>query len=49
VTSERREGRTLSAIAEGLNRDQVATAQGGRRWYPSTVRAALRSVELEHP
>jgi DNA invertase Pin-like site-specific DNA recombinase len=34
-------GMTLAAIAETLNAEEVATAQGGRRWYPSTVRAVL--------
>ncbi len=28
-----------TAIAQKLNGDGVATAQGGKRWYPSTVRA----------
>jgi len=40
-------GKTLTAIAEGLNQDRVPTAQGGQRWYPSTVRAVLRSVSNE--
>jgi len=39
---ERAGGRTLTAIAEGLNASRTPTAQGGRQWYPSTVRAALR-------
>lgn len=47
ILQERAEGRTLSAIAEGLNQDRVPTAQGGQRWYPSTVRAVLRSSELQ--
>ena len=42
IVSERAEGLTLAAIAEGLNADQVPTAQGGRRWWPSTVGSALR-------
>jgi DNA invertase Pin-like site-specific DNA recombinase len=37
IKSERAERRTYTAIAEGLNVDGVATAQGGREWYPSTV------------
>ena len=43
ILRERDEGKTLTAIAEGLNQDRVPTAQGGQRWYPSTVRAVLRS------
>jgi hypothetical protein len=31
----------LSEIAHRLNRDVIATGQGGRQWWPSTVRAVL--------
>jgi DNA invertase Pin-like site-specific DNA recombinase len=41
IAAERAAGRTLAAIADGLNRDGVPTAQGGRLWYPSTIRAIL--------
>ncbi len=34
-------GRTLTDIARGLNADGVRTSQGGREWWPSTVRAVL--------
>ena len=34
---------TYIFLAGGLNADGVATAQGGREWYASTVRAVLRS------
>jgi DNA invertase Pin-like site-specific DNA recombinase len=37
----RKRGLSLPAIVAKLNEEQVATAHGGRRWYPSTVRAAL--------
>ena len=40
IVAERTSGGTWAAIADGLNRDQVATSQGGARWYPSSVRAA---------
>ncbi len=36
-------GESLAAIARTLTAERVATAQGGVRWYPSTVRAVLRS------
>lgn len=36
-----RNGRSLNRIARMLNEEDVPTGQGGRRWYPSTVRAAL--------
>lgn len=41
IRDERGRGFTLQAIADGLNRDGVPTARGGRRWYDSTVRAVL--------
>ena len=34
-------GRTLGEIARQLNTEGVPTAQGGRQWWPSTVRAVL--------
>lgn len=42
IEAERGAGKTLRAIAAGLNEDGVSTAQGGAQWWPSTVRAALR-------
>ena len=47
IVSERSTGSTLAAIADGLNDDEVPTAQGGRQWWPSTVRAVLASAELD--
>jgi DNA invertase Pin-like site-specific DNA recombinase len=44
IARERRDGVTLAAIAEGLNVDGIPTGQGGRQWWPSSVRAALRTV-----
>jgi len=45
IQRERGRGGSFAAIAEGLNRDGVATAQGGLRWYPATVRYVLRAAE----
>jgi DNA invertase Pin-like site-specific DNA recombinase len=45
IKRRRKSGASLSAIAEELNRDRVPTAQGGRRWYPSTVRAILTTAD----
>jgi hypothetical protein len=39
---ERAAGKSLAAIADGLNAAGVPTAQGGRRWYPATVRYTLQ-------
>jgi DNA invertase Pin-like site-specific DNA recombinase len=41
IRRERETGRSLAGIADGLNRDAVPTAQGGRQWWPATVRAVL--------
>jgi DNA invertase Pin-like site-specific DNA recombinase len=41
IKRRRKAGKSLAAIAEELNRDQIATAHGGAQWYPSTVRAVL--------
>ena len=47
IATERAQGQTLGAIAEGLNTDRVPTAQGGARWYRGTVRAVLHSIALD--
>jgi Recombinase len=47
VARERAAGRSLAAIADGLTDDQVATAQGGVRWHPSTVRHVLAMIKRE--
>lgn len=36
-------GKSLAEIARELNASGTPTAQGGRQWWPSTVRAVLRS------
>jgi DNA invertase Pin-like site-specific DNA recombinase len=38
IQRERAKGKTFAAIADRLNADRVPTAQGGRLWYPATVR-----------
>jgi DNA invertase Pin-like site-specific DNA recombinase len=43
IVAERKAGHSLAAIAASLNEEQVPTAQGGRQWWPSTVRAVLRT------
>lgn len=47
IREERLCGKTLQAIADGLNADRVPTARGGAAWYPSTVKGVLASVELD--
>jgi DNA invertase Pin-like site-specific DNA recombinase len=44
IAAERAAGRSLRSIANGLNEGRVATAQGGREWHASTVRAVLRRL-----
>jgi len=41
IRRERAAGNSLAAIANGLNADRIPTAQGGHRWYPSTIRYTL--------
>jgi DNA invertase Pin-like site-specific DNA recombinase len=41
IKRERKAGNSLAAIANGLNADRIPTAQGGRRWYPATIRYTL--------
>jgi len=43
IRQQREQGATLSAIADALNCDRIATAQGGKRWYASTVRSVVLS------
>ncbi len=45
IRRERAAGHSLAAIANGLNADRVPTAQGGRRWYPATVRHTLNRTD----
>ncbi len=42
IRSERAVGKSLASIAADLNASGTPTAHGGRRWWPSTVRAVLR-------
>lgn len=44
ILQERQNGLTLAAIADGLNRDAVPTAQGGARWWPRTVSKILAAA-----
>jgi hypothetical protein len=41
IRRERANGSSLAEIANRLNRDGIPTGQGGRQWWPSTVRAVL--------
>jgi DNA invertase Pin-like site-specific DNA recombinase len=43
ILKERNAGRTWAAIGTGLDADGVATAQGGKQWYPATVRSVYHS------
>ncbi len=47
IVSEREQTRSWSAIARDLDAEGVPTAQGGKRWYPATVRAVYRSARPE--
>ncbi len=41
IQHERAEGKTLAAIADGLNEESVPTAHGGRIWHRATIRQIL--------
>jgi transposase len=41
IVSQRNDGWTFATIAAALNDDGVATAHGGARWWPATVRKVL--------
>lgn len=47
IRSMRSQGLSTPAIARSLNDEGVATARGGKQWYPSTVSAVLRSLHLD--
>jgi DNA invertase Pin-like site-specific DNA recombinase len=45
IVNLRSKGFTWARIADGLNSESIATAQGGQRWYPATVRlTAIRAA-----
>jgi DNA invertase Pin-like site-specific DNA recombinase len=47
IQRERTAGKSLAAIADGLNRDRVPTAHGGRQWYAATVRNVANRAATE--
>jgi len=47
IVKLRYDGLSLARIADALNQGGVAPVRGGVKWYPSTVRSALRSHELD--
>lgn len=47
VVREKEAGGSLAGIARALTSAGVPTAQGGKRWYASTVAAVLRSAALD--
>lgn len=42
IKLERREGKTLAAIALELNAESISTPDGGKAWYPAGVSRVLR-------
>ena len=47
IRREFHNGSSLSEIARTLTCEGVPTARGGRKWYPSSVQAVLRSLALD--
>ena len=46
IAMEHVEGRSMRAIANGLDHEGIPTARGGE-WYASTVKAVLNSIDLD--
>lgn len=44
IIAARQANQSFASIAAELNSEHVPTAQGGRQWWPSSVRAAFRAV-----
>jgi hypothetical protein len=44
IRREHAQGSSLAEIAHRLNRDDIPTGEGGRQWWPSTVRVILSRV-----
>jgi DNA invertase Pin-like site-specific DNA recombinase len=47
IVDQRKQGATWAAIADQLNEDAVPTAQGGKQWYPATVRHVANAAEAK--
>lgn len=47
ISQMRAGGMSLPKIAAALTDDGVPTAQGGARWYPSTVAKVLKSIQAD--
>lgn len=47
ILHESARGVSLADIARGLDRDGIPTAQGGRHWWPSTVRGVVLRMERD--
>jgi len=47
ILAARADGKSLRVIADALTADAVATAQGGKRWHASTVKAVLGSTAAQ--
>lgn len=45
IVRDRQRGQSFRAIADALNAEKVATAQGGKQWHPATVRAVALSAD----
>lgn len=46
IAEQRRSGASYAKIADTLNAQSVPTAQGGAKWYPSTVQQTMARLEV---
>lgn len=47
ICARREAGQSLGRIADDLNAEEIPTAHGGARWWPSTVRLVLQRGRIQ--
>lgn len=47
IWNKRNAGESFSSIAEWLNKEEIPTTNGGKQWYPSTVRHVFMAFSKE--
>ncbi|MHA7649397.1 recombinase family protein [Mycobacterium sp. ML2] len=47
IVSERKQGKSIRAIAKDLTADGIPTARGGKTWQGSTIQAVLQSQRVK--
>jgi DNA invertase Pin-like site-specific DNA recombinase len=47
IWNKRNSGESFNSIAEWLNKEEIPTTNGGKQWYPSTVRHVFMAFSKE--